>query len=320
MKTIAEQRRAVHEGALVQAAPELGTLVITGSDRKSWLNGMVTCDLTKLEAGSGAYGLAVAKVGKILAELWILIAADRILIGARRDRIALLRDHLEKHLIMEDAEITDASSDISWIFMHGPLALKAADAARSADGLGVLAAAFAWTDLGDAAVAAPHTHIQSVTGEVMAALGDRGFLATPAGYEQIRIEEAIARFGVDFDDQTYPQEASIERFAVSFQKGCYLGQETVFMLEMRGHAKKRLVQVTVEGSDDLPVGAAISLPEGGAVVGEVTSQAKSADGSRVVSLGYVKYKHALPGAPLVVAGRPAKITKAPPIKNESAPA
>jgi len=232
MNTLERERRAAHEGALIQLAPELGTLVVTGAERQSWLNGMVTCELAKLELGSGAYGLAVAKGGKILAELWILIARDRILIGALRDRVAMLREHFDKHLIMEDAEVSEASDEIGWLLLHGPLASEAASVARKTDGdHAIEAAAIAWTDLGGAAVAAPATHLQAILGEITAALGERAAITTPDSFERIRIEEGIARFGVDFDDQNYPQEASLERLAVSFQKGCYLGQETVFMLD-----------------------------------------------------------------------------------------
>jgi folate-binding protein YgfZ len=315
MDTLDRERRAAHEGALVQPAPELGALVVTGSDRKTWLNGMVTCDLAKLEAGSGAYGLAVAKVGKIMAELWIVLARDRILIGTHRDNAAELRAHYDKHLIMEDAEVVDASGEIAWLLVHGPLAGEAAAVARK---LGAEAAAIAWTDLGGAAIAAPAGEIEAITGAIMAALGERAALATPESFEQLRIEEGIARFGADFNDQSYPQEASLERLAVSFQKGCYLGQEAVFMLEKRGHAKKRLVQITVEGEGDVPVGAEITLPEGGAAVGAVTSCAPKRDGIGVIALGHVKWKHATTGAALSVAGRPAKITKAPPSNDESA--
>lgn len=315
MKTFETERRAAHEGALIEIAKGLGTLVVTGSERKTWLNGMVSCDLAKLEPGSGAYGLAVAKVGKILAELWILIGADQILIGARRDHVASLRDHFDKHLIMEDAEVADASDDLGWLFAHGPLAQKALEIARSAEGDTVVGAPITFTDLGGAAIAAPAAKVQAVTDAITAALGDRAAVASPEALEQIRVEEGVARFGADFDEQSYPQEASLERLAVSFQKGCYLGQETVFMLEMRGHAKKRLVRLAVEGGDDLAVGSDITLPDGGASVGVVTSRAPSPDGSGVIALGHVKFKHALIDAPLVVGGRAAKITKAPPPKE-----
>jgi folate-binding protein YgfZ len=312
---IDRERRAIHEGALVQPAPDLGALVITGSERKTWLNGMVTCELAKLEPGAGAYGLAVAKGGKILAEVWILIAADRVLVAAPKSRVDMLREHFDRHLIMEDAEVSDASDEIGWLFVHGPLAGEAVAAARASAIQGLEAATVTWTDRGGAVIAAPAAEVEAVTDAIRKALGDRAEIATPEGFERIRIEEGIPRFGVDFDDQNYPQEASLERLAVSFQKGCYLGQETVFMLEMRGHAKKRLVRLEISGGEDVPVGAAIALPEGGAAVGEITSRAPSPDGSATIALGYVKYKNALVGTSLVIEGRTATITKAPPPKE-----
>ena len=88
------------------------------------------------------------------------------------------------------------------------------------------------------------------------------------------------------------------------------------MLEARGHAKRRLVSLEVQGADDVPPGTAIRLPgDEGAEVGTVTSRAPSPGGSGVVALGYVKYKQALPGAELQVAGRPARITRAPAPKS-----
>lgn len=308
MTEIERERRAAHESALVEPAPELGTIVVTGADRRSWLNGLITCDLAKLEPGGGAYGLTVAKTGKILAELWVVAADDRLFVGARRDRVPMLLEHFNRYIMMEDTEIADASGELGWLFVHGPLA---GDLVLVARGTGAHAASVTFTDLGGAAVVAPQSALEGLTSALLTHAGGRGALAVPEAFEQLRVEEGIARFGVDFDDQTYPQEASLERLAVSFQKGCYLGQETVFMLEARGHAKKRLVQLEVQGADDVPPGTAIALPGGGAEVGSVTSRAKAPGGASVVALGYVKYKHAAAGNELAVAGRAARITRAP---------
>lgn len=302
----------------MQAMPELGTLIVTGSDRQSWLNGLVTCDLAPqkpLPAGAkaappagGAYGLNVVKTGKIFAEVWIVVAADRIYVGALRDRIERLRESFERYLIMEDAELQDASDEHAWVFAHGP---RAADLAAAGRAAGAEAAIVDWTGLGGALFVAPRT----AEGAVVAALlapADAGPLqpTTAAAWEVLRVENNVPRFGVDFDEQNFPQEASLEERAVSFTKGCYLGQETVFMLQMRGHAKKRLVQLSVEGEGELPAGAAIALPDG-AAVGEVTSQVGDPRGQRVIALGYVKYKHAVQGTALQVAGRSAEIKRAP---------
>src|SRR5262245_27661804 len=105
MVDLDRQRRAAREGALVRPAVELGTLVVTGADRQSWLNGLITCELAKLGAGSGAYGLSTARNGKVFAEIWVVIGHEHILLGTHRDRIEALREHFDRHLIMEDAEI-----------------------------------------------------------------------------------------------------------------------------------------------------------------------------------------------------------------------
>ena len=75
-----------------------------------------------------------------------------------------------------------------------------------------------------------------------------GVVGDAEGWEALRLERGVPRFGPDFDDKTYPQEASLEKAAVSFDKGCYLGQEVVCMLEMRGHVKRKLVSIVLDGT------------------------------------------------------------------------
>ena len=104
-----------------------------------------------------------------------------------------------------------------------------------------------------------------------------GVVGDAAGWEALRLERGVPRFGVDFDDKMYPQEAALEKAAVSFDKGCYLGQEVVCMLEMRGHVKRKLASVVVDDDgptgDGLPARGAPVTDEAGATVGEVTSAA-----------------------------------------------
>ena len=118
--------------------------------------------------------------------------------------------------------------------------------------------------------------------------------------------------GVDFDRDNYPQEPALEKDGVSFNKGCYLGQEAVFMLEKRGHVKKRLVQLVVDGP--VAVGDAITSAEG-AEIGKITS-AIARPGSNL-ALGYVKYKYAVADTVLTTAKSPAKVTGLLAIKPES---
>ncbi len=298
-------RRALHEGALLRRAPELGTLVVRGKDRQTWLNGMITCDVAPLKSGQGAYGFAVAKTGKILAELHVLFDDDRILLGAPRDRIEALTAHFDHYVIMEDVELEDASAVVAWALAHGPGGKDLASLARAH---GALAAAP--VDMSGKGGALFAFELAQIDG-ALDRLQRKGssapvLLGDDPSWDALRVEIGLGRWGKDFTDENYPQEASLEELAVSFQKGCYLGQEAVFMLQMRGHVKKKLVPIVIEGAAPVPVSAEITGPEG-KVIGAVTSFAVGPEGDRVLALGFVKYKHATNGRALSVSGWPAVV-------------
>ena len=140
--------------------------------------------------------------------------------------------------------------------------------------------------------------------------GELGEIAVPAAeraaWEALSLEEAIPRFGADFGPQTYPQEAGLERTAVSFNKGCYLGQEVICMLEMRGHVKRRLVQLAVVGATPEP-GAAI-VDGDGAHLGTVTRVGAPAAGE-TLALGMVKRAFSEPGTEVRIGGGTAKVLR-----------
>lgn len=286
------------QGALAVPS-DLGTLVITGKDRLTWLNGLVTCDLARLEAPRGAYGLSTSKVGRILADVVVVAGETSLLVGVPRDRAAALRETFDAYLVMEDAEIADGSAEHAWIFLHGRSA-----AALSASAPGVRGIVD-FTGLGGAAVVVP----ASKRDEAMSALVAAGATAgDDADWNALRIERAVARYGVDFDEKTYPQEASLERRAVSFQKGCYLGQEVVCRLEMRGHVHRKLVALTLDG--DAPL-ASTEVTAAGEAIGQITSAATSPRLGRAVALAMVKHAHSGVGTHLAVGGRDAQVVEVP---------
>jgi tRNA-modifying protein YgfZ len=295
------QRRAVREGALL-SRPDLGTLVVTGGERQSWLNGLVTCELKGLVAGQGARGLVCSKQGRVQAEVWVVLGDDRLFLGVRRDRVAWLRETFDHHLIMEDAEIADASADHAWLLCDGPLSGALVPVAR---GAGAVAAEIDRSGLGGAAVVAPAADLEAVASALLGHRGGEVLAATEEGWRQLRVELMLPEQGVDYDEQVYPQEAALEERAVSFQKGCYLGQEAVFMIQHRGHPPKRLVQLRVDGDAAVPPGTPLSAA--GAPSGTVTSSAPAPEGGATLALGYLKYKHAEVGTAVDVAGRHAEV-------------
>src|SRR5258706_6828692 len=114
--------KAAEQGALLILAPHLGTIAVSGPDRVSWLNGLVTSDLTKLSPGTASYGLVLIKIGRILADVWAVPAGDRLLLGVPRERVGALREHLPEYLMMEGASHVDASDEFGWALVHGPRA------------------------------------------------------------------------------------------------------------------------------------------------------------------------------------------------------
>src|SRR5690349_14558008 len=112
-------QEAASRGALLVEAPHLGTIAVSGNDRQSWLNGLLTSDIAALRLGRASYGLVLVKIGRIVSDVFVLHAGDRLLVAGQRDRIGLLEEHFEKYLIMEDAAHEDVSSAYAWAFAHG---------------------------------------------------------------------------------------------------------------------------------------------------------------------------------------------------------
>jgi hypothetical protein len=166
--------------------------------------------------------------------------------------------------------------------------------------------------LGGAILAWPRQHDAAVRAAIAGALSREGGIEGDlAGWDALRLERGVPRFGVDFDQTTYPQEAGLEKNAVSFSKGCYLGQEVVCMLQMRGHVKRKLAPLVLEG-DGVPAhGAHVFDKEGGADVGLVTSAAASPTLRKPVALAMVKHAVATPGHSLWIDGSVARVVELP---------
>jgi tRNA-modifying protein YgfZ len=299
---------AARRAVLVLPGPQLATLVVTGKDRVSWLNGLVTCDLVKWTLGDARYGLVVSRSGRVLADPVLVADGDRALVVVAAERAEVLREHLDHYLVMEDAEIAPAIDAFEPWTLHGPGSDAVLAAARAA---GASGGVFDRTGLGGAIVLAPTARAADVRAALDAAVrAAGGIVGDAAGWEALRLERGVPRFGVDFDEKTYPQEASLEKAAVSFDKGCYLGQEVVCMLEMRGHVKRKLVSFVLDGAA-LPANGAAVADESGAAVGEVTSAALSPTLGVPVGLAMVKRAQAVAGARVVVGGSHAKVVDRP---------
>lgn len=287
---------------LVVRAAELATLVVRGGDRVTWLNGLLTCNLANLGPGQATYGLAVTQKGRVQCDVIVLVDSDRVLLAVP----STVRDELiatfDRYLVMEDAEMS--AEDLGVWRVHGPRAVELVDRWKGEGD--VRAAALDFTGLGGAVLFASASDAAEFEAGLAAAARELGgAVGDDAAWERLRLERGVPRFGVDFDVSNYPQEAGLEQRAVSFDKGCYLGQEVVCMLEMRGRVKRKLVALDIASGEAPPKGASVSDAAGN-VVGEVSSSAERPGGG-ATALAMLKASAIAAAAPVRVAGIEARI-------------
>ncbi|MDB4935455.1 MAG: Folate-dependent protein for Fe/S cluster synthesis/repair in oxidative stress [Labilithrix sp.] len=300
--------RAARETVLVVPAVDRAALLLTGNDRWTWLNGLVTCELAKRERGQGAYGLLVEKKGRIQTDLFVVPSADE-------DTLALavpttLRDSLlpalDHYLIMEDAELT--SGDLAFVVAHGPRA-------RDLRGLAPFAGTIDLLGRGGIVLAAPSSERAALEARVAAEVEKLGgVVADDATWDAVRIEHGLPRFGAEVDATLYPQEAALEKLAVSFSKGCYLGQEVVYMLQERGHVKRKLVPLDLEGGEAPAPGAPVTTTTGDAV-GEIKSATVGPTSGKPAAIAMVKWAQAKPGTELRVGDQVARVRASEPASS-----
>lgn len=296
---LSQQVAALREGVGARLL-HAEVLALRGRDRATWLNGMVTQDVRAVPPGRGVYAAIVGLKGKLLADAWIHGRDDELLVVLPRGRADEVLEHFDRYIVMEDVHVARREAEV--LTLQGPkaeaLATYYTPAARAdhllRGGIDVVL---------DDAVAAREARLRDDV-----AAGTVTMVASEA-WEVARLEAGVAAFGVDFDATNFVQEAAITRRAVSFQKGCYLGQEVVCRLEMRGHVQKQIVAMVLVG--DAPPAGSVVLSEG-RDVGHVTSSAPSTTlPGRAVALAMVRHAVAEAMKPVSIGGVEATLTLRP---------
>ena len=296
--------------AAFRRQPERGLLVVTGGDRMRFLNGMVSNDVAKLAPGQTCYATQLDRKGHVLADLWLLVLDGAIWLDLADARAGVVAEMLEKHVIADDVVIEDRSAAWTCVDFEGPgarAALGAQAPALEADQVERESADsgervwFGGAELTDQGV---RLLAPTASADALAESCGLPELSDPHA-EILRIARFRPRYGVDLDERSFPAEARLER-ALSFSKGCYIGQEIVARIESRGAVNKLLVSLAAEGQ--IAPGAAIQAD--GREVGKVTSAAVW-PGRGAIALGYVKKAHAAPGTRVAIDGVPAEVTGPP---------
>jgi aminomethyltransferase len=293
----------------------VGRLRLTGADRARFLQGLVTCDVRALEPGRGAYGFFTSVKGRILADAAILATGDAFLLELPPGAAPAIRDHLAKYRIADRVEFEPAD-DLAPLTVAGPAVRDVLGEA-----LGAAPPGEPWASAEVELLGVPvrvvrqgHVGVEGFTlwapagraEELAAALLDRapGRLA-PAGCdaaEAVRVEAGLPRFGADFDADHFPQETGLGEEAVSYTKGCYLGQEVVARIHYRGGVNRGLRGLRLT----LPAGASpapgATLLHDGRPAGRLGSAVRSPAAGGWIGLSVLHLRAGEPGTALAIEG------------------
>ncbi|HEX5145506.1 MAG TPA: folate-binding protein [Conexibacter sp.] len=306
-----DAQRALREACALVDRSERGKLAFSGAGAKTFLQGQVTNDVEALEPGGGCYAALLTPKGKMLGDLRILDTGDELLLDTERGALQAIFNVLHRARLGYDAELHKRTVQRGLLSLVGPgargvagadaQALPDAEHAHAATEIDGIAARAIVTDAGvDLLCEAEQT------AALAAALTARGALpVAEQEAEVLRVEHGRPRYGVDLDDTTIPQEAGLNERAVAFEKGCYVGQETVARLFYKGKPNRHLRGLRL--SAPAPAGTELTLD--GKPVGRLGSVADSPLHGPI-ALALVR-REAEPGAALAAGPATATVVELP---------
>jgi len=310
--SISSAYRAVRDGGagLIDLSSR-GRILVSGSDALMFLNGLITNDMKTLDLNSWMPAAFANVQGRLLAVVRMLHREEGFLIDTESATHETILKLLERFTLAGDFRVTDFTSETAMFSVQGreaPDVISAAtnrDAAKverqtvvttrleSGGAVTILRTTHTGEDGFDLLVEASHT--QQLRNELINAGAQ--IVSDEVG-ETLRIEAGIPRYGIDMDETTVVTETNLDD-AVSFTKGCYIGQEIIVRIKHRGHVAKKLTGVILEGQSAIATDAKILSGEE-KEIGRVTSSTFSPRLDRTVALGYVKYDYLSPATPVKI--------------------
>ena len=298
---------ALHDTAGVLDLSFRGRICLTGAERVRFLHGQVTNDIKRLGVGEGCYAALTTAKGKLEADLNIYVLQEELLLDFEPALTERITQRLEKYIVADDVQVVDVGAMYGLLSVQGPQAGAVLSKLGLFEDLSRLQNELSFMRVADVLLGevylmnqprlatcgydlfAPRTALQELAEKLVSsakAVGGR-----PCGwqaFEMMRVERGIPRLGVDMDETNFPQECGIEERAVSYTKGCYIGQEVLNRIHTLGHVNKEFRGMRL--ADDLK-----SLPGKGDKLflnekeaGYITSVSHSPRLKRNMALGYVR--------------------------------
>ena len=280
-------------------------ICLTGADRVRFLHGQVTNDVKKLGVGTGCYSALTAAKGKMQSDLNIFCLQDELLLDFEPGLTTTVTQRLEKYIVADDVQVVEVAPH------YGLLSVQGAKAEAVVVALGLFTEVptvpLNSTKISSAALGeiylmrharlgasgfdlyVPTAALGAVADQLIAAAKSMGGCACGwSAFENARIEAGVPRFGADMDATHLASECDIEARAISYTKGCYIGQEVLNRIHSVGHVNRELRQLSFASELRTPPACGEKLFQGDKEVGQITSAAFSPRQNCVVALGYVR--------------------------------
>jgi len=306
---------AGRNGAALFDVSDRTQIELTGGDRAAFLHNFCTNDVNRLQPGDGCEAFVTSVKGRVLGHIFVFAEENSLWIESAADAEAPLLAHLDRYLITEDVELHGRTEEFGELFVTGPQAeavLKEAGLPGDRKSSGTHAIVSQWRDIASLRIrrvdwfetpgfllCVPRDRLSSLWKH----LSETGVIR-PAGskaFHVLRIEAGFPLHGADISEENLAQEVARTRKAVSFTKGCYLGQEPIARLDAMGHVNRELRTLKLQPGPAPDVGAAIFSPEDGKEIGRVTSVGQLTSDHAPVALGYVRSRFSPPGTEVTVA-------------------
>jgi folate-binding protein YgfZ len=311
----AAEYAAVREGGagLIDLSTR-GRLHVSGAEAVQFLNGLITNDMKTLAPGRWMPAAFPNVQGRLLSSVRVINRDNSFLIDTEAVTYEQVRKLLERYTLAGDFHVADLSSETLMLSVQGARAVEVAGALLGQDNVrlergGV--AVLKWGEQDLTVVRATHTGEDGldlfVSARAAESLWDALVAsgARPVGHdalEMLRIEAGQPRYNIDMNETNVVLETGMDE-AVSFTKGCYIGQEIIARIHWRGHVAKRLAGLSFDdegdAGTDVPREAKVRT-EDGKEIGRVTSAIRSPRLNRIIALGYLKYDYLTPGTPVRV--------------------
>ncbi len=285
-----EGYEALHAGAAWLDLSSRGRIAVRGRDRTRLLHNITSNEVKKLQPGQGCYAFLLSPQGRIQADLLLFCFADRFMIEIEPELRERVPAHIRRYIVADQVELEDITETSGEVSIEGPEA--AAVLARL--GAPVPEAAYSHAGWADEVVAnagvtgqpgfrifGPAAAIPELVRRIEAAGAKK---AAPEDARSVRIENGKPRYGEDITDTSLPQE-TLQMHAVSFTKGCYIGQEIVERIRARGHVNRTLQRIELPGDGPAAPGSILDFRGKAA---EVTSSVFSPRLGKAIALAYVR--------------------------------